>query len=90
MGSGMGMRLGIEIKLIVPLHKGDLGGSGLENDRSFRVGAIDHVSLLFIIKELTKLILTTSSPDNCFNLGIHRLRLDRTMFCSAIDSASIA
>ncbi|MCX5962303.1 MAG: hypothetical protein NT070_03920 [Cyanobacteria bacterium] len=38
----MGMRLGIEIKLIVPLHKGDLGGSGLEGDRSFSVGAIDH------------------------------------------------
>ncbi len=38
---GSGMRLGIEIKLIVPLHKGDLGGSGLEDDRSFGVGAID-------------------------------------------------
>ena len=37
----MGRRLGIEIKLIVPLHKGDLGGSGLGNDRSFSVGAID-------------------------------------------------
>ena len=36
----MGMRLGIEIKLIVPLSKGDLGGSGLSNDRSFSVGAI--------------------------------------------------
>jgi hypothetical protein len=41
MGRGMGMILGIEIKLIVPLHKGDLGGSSPGNDRSFSVGAID-------------------------------------------------
>ena len=39
----------------VPLEKKDLGRSSLKNDRSFSVGAIDHVSLLFIIKELTKL-----------------------------------
>ena len=51
----MGIRLRIEIKLIVPLTKGDLGGSNPKDDRSFSVGAIDHVSLLFIIKELTKL-----------------------------------
>ncbi len=49
MGSQMGVGLRIEMKLIVPLTKGDLGGSGLRNDRSFSVGAIDHVSLLFII-----------------------------------------
>ena len=41
MESGMGMRLGIEIKLIVPLFKGDLGGSNLKDDRSFSVGVID-------------------------------------------------
>jgi hypothetical protein len=40
MGSRMGSKLETKIKLKVPLPKGDLGGSNLGNDRSFRVGAI--------------------------------------------------
>ena len=40
MGSGMGIRLRIEIKLIVPLFKGDLGGSNLEDDRYFSADTI--------------------------------------------------